>query len=127
MLSKEIRENLKKEYPNDTLKVVPIGDFDIVFRIPSIEDVSAIRTKQYELYIRPNMETFKEKLEANEVPQPSDIPADNEKDRELAKFIAERVLVYPKVNELPEPIIFAFSEWFLEKYVYINIGQVEDL
>ncbi|MHA1832148.1 MAG: hypothetical protein ACTSWR_11500 [Candidatus Helarchaeota archaeon] len=132
MLDPEIREKLKADNKDRNLKVTSVGGIDVVFKVPTMSEVSSIRAKQFDLYVRPQAENFKDKLEKNKELDPTlimenAVEVDPAKDLEMAKFIYDTVIVYPKFDQLDEPILFTFCEWFLENYIYINVGPVEDL
>jgi hypothetical protein len=132
-LTEEKRKELKEKFKGEDLSVIKIGDVDFVHRVPSISVIGEIRQKQYELYVAPQQKNFAEKADnaakdANVVePVDDDVKKQEENvDDIMAIFVFNIACVFPE-SRPHLPLLFTFADWFIEKYVYITIGDVEEL
>lgn len=125
MLSKEKRAELKEAHKDKDLKVVTIGAETIVFILPGITEIGKIRQKQFELFAPTFRAVSTAVKDGNTDVNPESIPDLAQADNMMADFIYETVVVYPeKINEA---IKLNFAEWFVDNYVYVQVGNVEDL
>ena len=128
-LTKDVIESLKKEYPDIELHSMVVGDVEIVHTPVSMKLVSGIKQKQLDIIQQQRASLdIPQSMQGEEV----DIPQDKmdelqiEADVRLAEYIWDTVVIWPK-EDLPETIKYAFSEAFVERFVFVRVGASRKL